>query len=37
MRRAYNEVQLLDRAELAAALAAEDRAYARLIQELGLG
>lgn len=36
MRRAYNEVQLLDRAELAAVVAEEDRAYARLIAALGL-
>jgi tripartite-type tricarboxylate transporter receptor subunit TctC len=36
MRRAYNEVLLLDRAQLATALAEEDRIDARLIRELGL-
>jgi len=36
MRRAYNDVMLLDRAQLATALAEEDQASARLIRELGL-
>ena len=36
MRRAYNEVLLLDRAPFAAALAEEDRQSERLIRELGL-
>ena len=36
MRRAYNEVFLQDRAQFAAALAAEDRATARLITELDI-
>jgi tripartite-type tricarboxylate transporter receptor subunit TctC len=37
MRRAYNEVVLLDRARLAVALAEEDQVSARLVRELGLG
>ncbi len=36
MRRAYNDVLLQDRAELAAALAEEDRMSERLVRELGL-
>ena len=36
MRRSYNDVLLLDRAQLTEALAEEDRVSARLVQDLGL-
>jgi tripartite-type tricarboxylate transporter receptor subunit TctC len=36
MRRSYNEVLLLDRAQFARALAEEDQVQARLIQDLGI-